>query len=231
MKRISLTGLGLVAALLASGCGTPSPTAGFADAAQRDQAMIAFRAGRARMDCGLDARCLARWFGQTDPVTRQPNANRRDYARAAQNSQNWQALAEAVLSSGIDSDLHLYYLAVAANGMGLTAPARTYLQRSIQRSRDRGGLACGATIPCDDIQLPRSAQAMLGSLTPRARVGAPAPAAAPAAEAAPEPAAAPAAPGSNWVRPVAPAADATPAPAAPAGAPTWVMPTPAAGSR
>lgn len=190
-------GLGLVAALAMAGCASPPAPIGFTDAAQRDQAMAAFRAGRARLDC-IGPTCLTRWFGQEDPVLRQPNGNRREAAQTALAARNWPVLAEAVLSAGVESDLAWYYLGMAAQGMGLNAPARTYFQASIRRSRDRTGMACGTTIPCDGVALPRAAQAGLAAVTPRPRVQPTAPAAdaAPAAE---DPGAqAP----SNWVRPV-----------------------------
>lgn len=196
MARTSLLGLAFVAALAAAGCTPPPPAIGFADVAQRDQAMIAFRAGRARLDC-VGPACLPRWLGQDDPATRQPNGNRREAAQAALAARNWPVLAEAVLSAGVESDLGWYYLGVAAQGMGLNQPARTYFQASIRRSRDRSGMACGAAIPCDGVALPRAAQAALAAITPRPR-------AQPATAAEPAPAEDPGAQApSNWVRPVA----------------------------
>lgn len=223
--------MGLVAALLAAGCRSPGPSVGFTDANQREQAMSAFRAGRAQLDCGIDATCLPRWFGQRDPATRQMHGNRRQAAREALASQNWHGLAETVLSSGIDTDLTWYYLGVAASGMGLTNAARVYFQRSVQRSRDRG-MACDNVIPCDNIALPRQAQAMLAAAQPQrprlvaqpapAADGSPAAAAAAAAAAATpaSTAAAAAIAPSNWVRPVVPPPEATGVQAPPA----WVMP-------
>ena len=116
---------------------------------------------------------------------------------AALAARNWPVLAEAVLSAGVESDLGWYYLGVAAQGMGLNQPARTYFQASIRRSRDRSGMACGAAIPCDGVALPRAAQAALAAITPRPR-------AQPATAAEPAPAEDPGAQApSNWVRPVA----------------------------
>lgn len=196
MARSFWPGFSLVAALALAGCTPPPAPVGFTDAAQRDQAMAAFRAGRARLDCTGPA-CLPAWLGQADPVTRQPNGNRREAAQGALAAQNWSGLAEVVLAAGVESDITWYYLGVAAQGMGLTPAARTYFQASIRRSRDRSGLACGTTIPCDGVALPRTAQAALAAITPRTRVAQPgAGAAAPAEE---EPA--PQAP-SPWVRPV-----------------------------
>ena len=106
---------------------------------------------------------------------------------------------------------------VAANGMGLNGPARTYLQRSTQRSRDRSGMACGQVVPCDGVALPRASQTLLTSITPRPRPAAPG-AAAPEAGAAPAAAAAEPAPASNWVRPVAPTPEPAQAPSPPAAA-------------
>lgn len=215
MTRNTWIGLTLAAALMAAGCAQTPQATGFAHAADRDRALADFRAGRARLDCGIGPSCVARWMGQHDPAISQVQGDRRAYAQSALASRNWPAVVEAVMSSGFDSDITWYYLGVAAHGMGLNGPARTYLQRSIQRSRDRGGMACGQAVPCDGVALPRAAQTLLTGITPRARLAAP-PAAPPAA--APE-AAAPAAepaPASNWVRPVAPTPEPGQAPSPPA---------------
>lgn len=209
MTRKTWIGLTLAAALMAAGCAETPSSAGFANPADRDRAMADFRAGRARLSCGIGPSCLARWTGQRDPATNEVQGDRRANAQAALASRNGPALVEAVMSAGVDSDITWYYLGVAANGMGLNGPARTYLQRSIQRSRDRSGMACGQVVPCDGVALPRAAQTLLASITPRVRPAAAAP------EAAAPPAAEPA-PASNWVRPVAPAPEPGQAPSPPA---------------
>ena len=214
----------LLIGLLAS-CAVPTGTVGFTDPSQRDQAISAFRAGRARLDCGMDRSCMPRWFGDRTPQGPTANGNRREYAVTAVASGDWNGLAETVLASGLDSDLHWYYLGRAAQGMGLPAAARTYYQRSIARTRAGGGQACGNLIPCDNANLPREAQTALAAVTPRR------PAAAPSEPAATEPVAL-APPASTWVRPAEPppiGAGAGPSvsvgagAAAPAG---WVSPAP-----
>ena len=196
MARKSWIGLGLVAALAAAGCTPPPAPIGFTDVSQRDQAMAAFRSGRARLDC-VGPSCMPRWLGQDDPATRQPNGNRREAAQQALGARNWSGLAEVVLSAGVESDLTWYYLGVAAQGMGLNSAARTYYQASTRRSRDRSGMACGAVIPCDGVSLPRTAQTALYAITPRPRAQP-----AGSAEATPAAEAPDAHAPSNWVRPV-----------------------------
>ena len=82
-------------------------------------------------------------------------------------SSRWRELADLVQRKGINNDLAWYYLGRAAEGMGETAVARTYYQRSVDRTKsEKYSHRCrGKVISlCDGFDFPDVAQARLLSL-------------------------------------------------------------------
>ena len=82
-------------------------------------------------------------------------------------SQRWRELADLVQRKGINNDLAWYYLGRAAEGMGDAALARTYYQRSVDRTKsDKYSHRCRGKVVslCDGFDFPDVAQARLSSL-------------------------------------------------------------------
>lgn len=82
-------------------------------------------------------------------------------------SSRWRELADLVQRKGINNDLAWYYLGRAAEGMGENAIARTYYQRSVDRTKsDKYSHRCrGKVISlCDGFDFPDVAQARLSTL-------------------------------------------------------------------
>ncbi|MFM9863966.1 MAG: S1C family serine protease [Micropepsaceae bacterium] len=79
----------------------------------------------------------------------------------------WRALADLVQRKGINNDLAWYYLGRAAEGLGDSGLARTYYQRSLDRTNsDKYSATCQGKVMslCDGFDFPDVAQARLASL-------------------------------------------------------------------
>lgn len=80
---------------------------------------------------------------------------------------HWRGLADLVQRKGINNDLAWYYLGRAAEGMGETELARTYYQRSLDRTRSgKYSHSCQGKVisMCDGFDFPDVAQTRLSSL-------------------------------------------------------------------
>jgi len=79
----------------------------------------------------------------------------------------WRELADLIQRKGINNDLNWYYLGRAAEGLGHVELARTYYQRSIDRSKsEKYSHRCQGTVisMCDGFDFPDVTQARLASL-------------------------------------------------------------------
>lgn len=79
----------------------------------------------------------------------------------------WRELADLVQRKGINNDLAWYYLGRAAEGLGDVNLARTYYQRSLDRTNsDKYSASCRGKVMsmCDGFNFPDVAQARLASL-------------------------------------------------------------------
>ncbi len=79
----------------------------------------------------------------------------------------WRELADLVQRKGINNDLAWYYLGRAAEGLGDVNLARTYYQRSLDRTNsDKYSASCRGKVMsmCDGFDFPDVAQARLASL-------------------------------------------------------------------
>jgi hypothetical protein len=116
--------------------------------------MAAFRSGQASLPCGDGLECGLKWAGAKPTIDRYVQAN------------DWNGLAESVLSVGFDTDLSWYYLGAAAQNLGNNRAARVYYEASIQRTNAGGLAACNASLGlCDSINLPMDAQRMLAEVS------------------------------------------------------------------
>ena len=82
-------------------------------------------------------------------------------------SEQWRELADLVQRKGINNDLAWYYLGRAAEGLGDSSLARTYYQRSIDRtSSGKYSARCEGAVmsTCDGFEFPDVAQTRLSSL-------------------------------------------------------------------
>lgn len=79
----------------------------------------------------------------------------------------WRELADLVQRKAINNDLAWYYLGRSAEGLGYTDLARTYYQRSLERTNsDKYSQRCQGKVMsmCDGFDFPDVAQARLASL-------------------------------------------------------------------
>ena len=79
----------------------------------------------------------------------------------------WRELADLVQRKSINNDLAWYYLGRAAEGLGQTDLARTYYQRSVERTKsDKYSQRCQGKVmsTCDGFDFPDVAQSRLASL-------------------------------------------------------------------
>jgi hypothetical protein len=80
---------------------------------------------------------------------------------------HWRGLADLVQRKGINNDLAWYYLGRAAEGLGETELARTYYQRSLDRTKSgKYSHSCQGKVisMCDGFDFPDVAQTRLSSL-------------------------------------------------------------------
>lgn len=109
-----------------------------------------FKRGRASLSCNS---CNLQFRNRLGDM-------RRQYQAA-----DWSGLARSVLDINYRQDIAWYYLGVAAEGLGLHAPARTYYDEAIRLSKERDTHCAGRfSDVCDGIDLPRAAQAALERL-------------------------------------------------------------------
>lgn len=151
MRRILGTVALLVAAIGMSGCiGVP---VGIQDPGARAEALRAFHAGEAQMQCGRGLDCAVYWNEA------KPAASRLVLA------QRWDDVAEVVLGAGYDQDLTWFYLGLAAEGQGRAQAARVYFDNAVKRSLYGTGYACvsAGMNTCDGVRLPEDAQKLLAA--------------------------------------------------------------------
>lgn len=91
--------------------------------------------------------------------------NRQDKLKSLYDSRAWELLARQVLETGYSQDIAWYYLGAAAEGLGLTAPARRYYQQAAGLAR-QAGTHCKGTFRdlCNGIVLPGQAEERLARL-------------------------------------------------------------------
>ena len=138
-------------ALVAAGLTGCAVQVGYKDAGQRAAALSAFRAGNARLGCPAGENCLFTWISTRPAATRLMQAQR------------WEDLADVVLAANYDQDLAWFYLGLAASGLGYQDVARSYLDRSVQRTIIGGFQTCLPNL-CDGINLPADARTLMASL-------------------------------------------------------------------
>ncbi len=92
--------------------------------------------------------------------------NRLGEFRRLHAARDWERLAQAVLDVGHSLDIAWYYLGAAAEGLGLTEPARRYYQQSVNLAAHKD-THCKASLMdlCGDIRLPEQARKSLEQLS------------------------------------------------------------------
>lgn len=91
--------------------------------------------------------------------------NRKDKLKSLHDGRAWELLARQVLETGYSQDIAWFYLGAAAEGLGLTAPARRYYQQAASLARHAGTHCKGSFIDlCNGIALPAQAEERLARL-------------------------------------------------------------------
>ena len=149
----------LTAGLLCVAGGCNVVPVGFADPAAKTDALRAFRAGQAEMQCGRGLECAVYWSEARPAASRLVLAER------------WEDVADVVLRAGYEQDLTWFYLGLAAEGVGQPQAARTYYDNAVRRSLYGSGQSCRATGMghCDGIRLPEDAQKLHAGIAARGR--------------------------------------------------------------
>jgi len=157
--RRVLSTLAIAASVLATaGCNVVS--VGIQDPAQKAEAMRAFHAGEAQMNCGRGLDCAVYWNEARKPASRLAVAHR------------WNDVADVVLGAGYDQDLTWFYLGLAADNLGYAQAARVYYDTAVRRSLYGSGYACVAAgmNTCDGVRLPDDAQKLLAANEARQKI-------------------------------------------------------------
>ena len=143
--------------LLTVGCN--AVPVGFTDPAAKAEALRAFRAGEATMQCGRSLECAVYW-SEARPI-----ANRLVLA------ERWDDVADVVLRAGYEQDLTWFYLALAAEGVGQPQAAKVYYDNAIRRAMYGSGQSCvsAGMSNCDGVRLPEDAQKLQAANAIRAK--------------------------------------------------------------
>lgn len=114
-----------------------------------DGTVDSFRAGNADLACGQS--CADDFGTQTASM------------RKAYESSNWSHLVRMVMKTNYRSDLSYLYLAAAADGLKLKAPAKTYAARAKELAAN-SDTACARTLPehCRNLNVSALASAIAG---------------------------------------------------------------------
>jgi Flp pilus assembly protein TadD len=109
-----------------------------------------FKQGEARLEC--DSCSLKFGFAK-------------DELQTLHRKGEWERLARQVLELGYAQDISWYYLGAAAEGLGLTDPARRYYQQAAELARHKD-TRCdhGLANLCGDVRVAEAAQTALNRL-------------------------------------------------------------------